>query len=505
MALRKIFFLFVLSALFACGSDSTAVAPDPTSTTPPTATTEPPTPIPTPTSQPATPKPQPTQAPATEVPATILPPPTPTFTPVPVTPEPEPIPESRIRQCIAPDQTAVLNHKAIVTNIAVQIVEESGNGSSDGDVHVNTPDGLNYDFQAVGEFVAVKDVSGELEIQVRQEPWGSSTTVSVNTAVAMDIGGDRVGVYLGQDPPLFVNGQQTDLNGRAMNLTNGGQIEQSGAEYTMIWPDQTRASVTLRGGFLTLIFSLCPGRSENVSGLFGNFDAIAENDLTARDGELVSLSAADGDSYYQQLYRVFGDSWRISPEESLFVYLPGETTDTFTDLDFPYLYDPAAEFSDDVRQNAETVCRDAGVTDPKFLDDCILDVGVTADETFAKSAAETQAGLEQIDVLPEELTCLNFIEGFAECNDLSPIPEDAMVGSDYEVTIETLIGSVIVAESFICGPILPFRTAGCSFQTVGLMFEGGGAIWIFELVSGGQAEFVAVTECSFPVGEGVAC
>ena len=64
---------------------------------------------------------------------------------------------------------------------------------------MHTPDGRNYDFQAVGEFIAAKDESGDLEIQVRQEPWGSSTTVSVNTAVAMGIAGDQVGIYLGQD------------------------------------------------------------------------------------------------------------------------------------------------------------------------------------------------------------------------------------------------------------------------------------------------------------------
>ena len=112
---------------------------------------------------------------------------------------------------------------------------------------MHTPDGRNYDFQAVGEFIAAKDESGDLEIQVRQEPWGSSTTVSVNTAIAM-----------GQDPPLFVNAQPTELDGRGTNLPHGGQIEQNGDEYTMIWPDQTRVSVTLRGSYFDVHFLHLP-------------------------------------------------------------------------------------------------------------------------------------------------------------------------------------------------------------------------------------------------------
>lgn len=123
---------------------------------------------------------------------------------------------------------------------------------------MHTPDGRNYDFQAVGEFIAAKDESGDLEIQVRQEPWGSSTTVSVNTAIAMDISGDQVGIYLGQDPPLFVNAQPTELDGRGTNLPHGGQIEQNGDEYTMIWPDQTRVSVTLRGSYFDVHFLHLP-------------------------------------------------------------------------------------------------------------------------------------------------------------------------------------------------------------------------------------------------------
>jgi hypothetical protein len=43
-------------------------------------------------------------------------------------------------------------------------------GSSTGDPHILTFDGLHYDFQAIGDFVLVKALDSDLEIQVRQAP-----------------------------------------------------------------------------------------------------------------------------------------------------------------------------------------------------------------------------------------------------------------------------------------------------------------------------------------------
>ncbi|MFM6268853.1 MAG: hypothetical protein ACKPFA_20495, partial [Dolichospermum sp.] len=50
-----------------------------------------------------------------------------------------------------------------------------------GDVHLVNFDGKPYDFQAVGEFILVKSLIDDFQVQTRQKPWGASTTVSVNT------------------------------------------------------------------------------------------------------------------------------------------------------------------------------------------------------------------------------------------------------------------------------------------------------------------------------------
>lgn len=70
-----------------------------------------------------------------------------------------------------------------------------------GDTHIRTVTGVNYDFQAVGEFVLLRDEF--LEIQAGQtgvrtdrslgpdESTGLTSCVSVNTAMAIRIGTDR--------------------------------------------------------------------------------------------------------------------------------------------------------------------------------------------------------------------------------------------------------------------------------------------------------------------------
>ncbi|MFM6860996.1 MAG: hypothetical protein ACKPKG_10135, partial [Dolichospermum sp.] len=56
-----------------------------------------------------------------------------------------------------------------------------GQGHGWGDVHLVNFDGKPYDFQAVGEFILVKSLIDDFQVQTRQKPWGASTTVSVNT------------------------------------------------------------------------------------------------------------------------------------------------------------------------------------------------------------------------------------------------------------------------------------------------------------------------------------
>ena len=260
--------------------------------------------------------------------------------------------------------------------------EPGGNGDSWGDVHLVTFDQLAYDFQAVGEFVLVRSLDDGLEIQSRTKPWGSSQLVSVNSAVAMRVAGDRVGFSVDHDPGLYVNGVAAALEQGATPLPAGGVVEAADGLYIITWPDGSSVRIRPLGDYFDLEVSVPGTRRGRVVGLLGNFDGIPENDLVTRNGK-----ALDAAPTGEELYDLYGESWRITQGESLFDYVGGETTETFTDRTFPLAVVTADSVPAVSRQRAEQMCRASGVTDPILLDACIIDVALTGDESFAVAPA----------------------------------------------------------------------------------------------------------------------
>jgi hypothetical protein len=355
--------------------------------------------------------------------------------------------------------------------------------SSTGDVHVHTADGLYYDLQQIGEFTVVKSSVDDLEIQARQGPWqGSSKTISTNIAVAMNVAGDRVEIRVGK-PSIYINGDEAPMPDQPVALPKGGRIVPGAGGLSVIWPDQTTAQVTLNGSYLDLLVGLARTRAAKVSGLFGNFDGDTSNDLTTRDGAAIGIALLAPDSkglQQRQLYRQFGDSWRIRQADSLFTYLPGESTSTFTDLNFPYQIVSTQSLDPAVRQHAEEVCRQAGVTVSQFLEDCILDVGVTGDAQFAQSSLQIEAAVK----LPAGLECKPAPESGYQCTDYQTSLPDARVGSAYQFTIETMIGNSKQVESFDCSLIDASRRASCRILTKGDVFDGSATVARYTLDSG---------------------
>src|SRR5205085_8478245 len=67
-------------------------------------------------------------------------------------------------------------------------------GSGWGDIHMQTFDGVHYDLQAAGEFLALQDRSGAVKMQMRLEP-DASKRVSYATAVAAQIDGTKIAIH----------------------------------------------------------------------------------------------------------------------------------------------------------------------------------------------------------------------------------------------------------------------------------------------------------------------
>jgi hypothetical protein len=252
-----------------------------------------------------------------------------------------------------------------------------------GDPHVTTFDGQRYDFQAVGEFTAVTSAAGDLTVQVRQSPFQGSTSISVNSAIAIQVSGTRLGFYL-EDGLVDVHrgGQSIQVPVGRTALPNGAYLLRNadpytGDSYQVQWADGTIATVW-RANIYGLIVTVEPAKSRagSLSGLLGNFDGNPQNDVAERGGSPFAPT-------FDRLYPAFADSWRVTSASSLFDYPAGESTATFTDRSLPTRPAVASDLPASQRSEALAACQAAGLTASADLSDCTLDVAVTGSAAFA--------------------------------------------------------------------------------------------------------------------------
>jgi RHS repeat-associated protein len=255
------------------------------------------------------------------------------------------------------------------------------------DPHDRTEDGVWFDFQAAGEFLMVASADDSVVIQVRLEPFGSSTIATLGSAVAASVAGDRVAVYVSDTMPLTIDGETEVRSDFSVRLPHGGVVERHGSLVTIEWPNGSRLDVTRGRRWLDFAFASDAAIAPTLSGLLGSADGNPANDFTARDGTVIERNDP---AFATRVYDPFGKSWRITQAESLFDYGPGQSTATFTKSDIPH--GPATIDSLDAatRAKAEELCRAMGVATEPTLTNCIFDVGITGDSSYAASAAAVQ-------------------------------------------------------------------------------------------------------------------
>ncbi|HEV8461944.1 MAG TPA: Ig-like domain-containing protein, partial [Gaiellaceae bacterium] len=255
-----------------------------------------------------------------------------------------------------------------------------------GDPHNVTFDVGAFDFQGVGEFVAVKSLVDDYEIQIRTKPYGTSRHVAVIDAVGMRVAGHRVAIYAGTPTRTLLDGNAISVPSDPMVLPGGGSVGTYGAtnEVVVVWPDGSTAFVKGADHF-DVDVGLAAARRTHVVGLLGNADGNRANDVVTRDGRQLSFPPVFAD-----LYPAYADSWRISQAESLFDYGAGQTTETFTDRTFPDGPETPATLDPTVRAAATAQCTAAGVAVPELLDACVVDVGVTGDAGYVAGAIGAQ-------------------------------------------------------------------------------------------------------------------
>ncbi len=256
-----------------------------------------------------------------------------------------------------------------------------------GDPHMVSFDGARYSFQTVGEFVLTKSNKGDVEVQTRQRP--QNDDFSLNTAVAMNVGGDRLAIYAEDYPdadystPVRLNGQSVHLTGSTYFLDHGGTVQKSGQSYFVHWPNGESAEVKMRstGGmaFMDVSVNILPCVVSNYSGVLGNANGIERDDFDP--GIIVPRSGFedpfDDDNYVnreRQAYiaKVIADKYRVSDFTTLFDYAIGRNTESFTDRSFPRVYRSVNDLDQRSRDRARQRCEQNGISS-RDMNGCVYD------------------------------------------------------------------------------------------------------------------------------------
>jgi hypothetical protein len=276
------------------------------------------------------------------------------------------------------------------------ILERTGcsyiTGRTYGDPHLTSFDGANYSFQTVGEFILVKSTKNNFEIQCRQRP--QNDNFSLNTAVAMNVAGDRVAIYAENKPdfdssPLRINGSPVQLTGRTYFLPHGGNIRLTGRNYVITYPTGEVVNVEMRSSgvmqFLNILVQIFDCDRSNFQGLLGNANNNVNDDFNGNNNRnaTITYTSVFGNSviaknaekeYLAFLASTFADEWRVNQSSSLFDYGIGQSTLTFTDRSFPRVHYTIDDLSPDQMSNARRNCEDRGILDTDMRG-CIYDQG----------------------------------------------------------------------------------------------------------------------------------
>jgi Bacterial Ig-like domain (group 3)/Platelet-activating factor acetylhydrolase, isoform II len=300
-------------------------------------------------------------------------------------------------------------------------------GADNGDPHIRTVSGENYDFHSAGEFTLLRD--GDMEIQVRQTPVPSAPPVpnahtgltscpSVNTAVAARVSGHRVTYQpglAGQANPsgmeLRIDGKLVDINAvQSVPLGGGARIASASGGIEIDFADGTTLLIVPGwwGSHSVWYLNLNVLNTPATEGIMG-FIPSGSWLPTLPDGSSMGPRPASAADRYDALNRKFADAWRVSNATSLFDYAPGMGTEDFTNRAWPAenatsCNIPNAQPVQPIeKETARQLCAEIVNKDDRA--NCEFDVALTGEPNFAKTYLQSQTLVKratETEVFPEK-------------------------------------------------------------------------------------------------------
>lgn len=296
-----------------------------------------------------------------------------------------------------------------------------GRPNTEGDPHIKTVEGVRYDFQAAGEFTLLR--GEDMELQARQTPvttaaplppdphTGLSACVSVNTAVALKVGPNRVTYQpdlsaldatrmmsqQGRRLILRIDGKPVDVSSGPIALAAGGRVLKTAAPGGVEVQIPGGTSVVVTPGHWDAhdidYMNIDVRHARAVEGVMGAIAPGGWLPALANGGQL-GARPLDAASRYSALYKAFAESWRVTALTSQFDYEPGLGAGAFDVRRWPgetgackapavpggsTRTDPPAPIA---LEKAKALC--APLRDPDRRRNCTADVAATGEASFAE-------------------------------------------------------------------------------------------------------------------------
>ncbi|XP_022108947.1 uncharacterized protein LOC110989112 isoform X1 [Acanthaster planci] len=297
-----------------------------------------------------------------------------------------------------------------------------------GDPHVRTLDGLDYTFNGLGEYtmVLIEDLErGKqiFELQGRTQRVYDPKTEELTEATsysgfsALDFaGGAKVEIKLNDEATDLI----TTVNGSVVEPTTDGLVfdgltvrrEQDPPKVVAIFSIDVQFAVGVNNSFVDITVQLSQKYNGSTKGLLGVWDGNRTNDILRRNGTFQEPSGTDG-KMLEKDYFDFGETWRVSKEDSHFYYIPPEESwDKINDLSFrpKFLEDLLDSIDDEQRQKLEEVCGDSR--------QCLYDSLVMNDTTIGQTTKElnerNNEDLESATNYPPKFTLVETVRATVE-------------------------------------------------------------------------------------------
>ena len=226
-------------------------------------------------------------------------------------------------------------------------VDSLGGGS--GDVHMITFDGLHYDFQAVGDFVAAQstDPGNAWQVQIRTGSWPGA--VSITTELGALVGDDRVTFAIGRESLVDIDGVPDIVlhPGVAQTIGGGTLTEVSDDAFRLDLYGGKSITVIDRGTYLDWTVALGPHDGPgSVRGLLGSNTGQTNDDFQLPDGTVLSQPLSEA-----EILSTFADAWTVASGTSL---LDETSNDSFTLHGVTFATNPGQSFSGTVATFTDT-------------------------------------------------------------------------------------------------------------------------------------------------------